>query len=226
MGEQPYIALIKACRNYLQAHGKGQTGVAEVLNKLAEIPLVDNERYIESSVKSIPSVLFKQLDYALQQVTQPNLASIVNAIIAARDHLPWRIGGSYQPEVIGNSYANGHLYCNLIGPTPGEACIHADDFRLGLYLIASQVFYRDHCHLTPELYLILTERSTWRFAHGDWQVLPAETMVWNESNAVHAIRTDEQPFLCVFAWTQDVQIKPRIMPAADWQAIENSLYND
>ena len=44
---------------------------------------------------------------------------------------------------IGESFADGHAFASIAGR---DALFAAEDFELGLFLIAPHVLYRDHCH--------------------------------------------------------------------------------
>lgn len=147
--------------------------------------------------------------------TRPALAA---AIALAAPHLDWVSYDLYPPEAIGPDFANGHAFASLIG---GGAPIAARDFDLGLFLIAPDVLYRDHCHPAPELYAPLTGPHGWRFGPGArLEVLPAHHPVWNPPGAVHLTKVGAVPFLCLFAWTRDVAQPARVVPAADWAALE------
>jgi hypothetical protein len=145
---------------------------------------------------------------------QPILAS---AIAAAKPHLHWRIYDSYPPEEIGAGFLVGHTYASLIG----EGAIPADDFDLGLFLIAPGLLYRDHAHPAPELYAPLTGPHGWRFApEGPIMIKPAHEPVWNNPDQPHLTKVGPVPFLAIYCWTRDVNEPARIIHAADWDALE------
>ena len=146
---------------------------------------------------------------------QPDL---VAAIAAAAPLLAWGIYDKYPPEAIGAGFRTGHAYASLVGP---GGPFTAGDFDLGLFLIAPQVFYRDHRHAAPELYAPLTGPHGWRFAPGDpldWQ--PAHTPVWNPPQRPHATKVGAVPFLCLYAWTSDVAEPAVIVEADDWPRLD------
>lgn len=146
---------------------------------------------------------------------QPALAS---SIAAAAPHLPWVTYDLYDPAAIGEAFATSHAFAPIIseaGP------MLAQDFELGLFLIAPKIFYRDHNHAAPELYAPLTGPHGWRFAPGDsLQWKPAHEPVWNEPFRPHATKAGAVPFLCFYVWTANVNEPATVLPASDWAAIE------
>lgn len=146
---------------------------------------------------------------------QPQLARL---IAAAAPHLAWVSYDLYPRADIGEGFAQGHAFAPLAGQ---EAAFAADEFELGLFLIAPGVLYRDHHHRAPELYAPLTGPHGWRFAPGRPLILkPAGAPVWNPSLQPHLTKVGRVPFLCLFAWTRDVNEPARVIPADDWPALE------
>jgi hypothetical protein len=147
--------------------------------------------------------------------------SLRAAIGAARPHLGWKTYDSYPPELIGGRFPVAHAFATLIG---NGGFLASDDFELGLFLIAPKTFYRDHRHKAPELYAPLTGPHEWRFGpDAPWEEKPAHEPVWNDPMRIHATLVRDIPFLALYAWTQDINEAAMLVPAADWQAIEESL---
>jgi hypothetical protein len=140
------------------------------------------------------------------------------ALALARPHLVWITYDSYPPSDIGPFFRLSHAFAPLIGK---GGHIHADDWELGLFLMAPRLLYRDHHHLAPELYLPLTGPHRWRFGpHQRWQNLAANVPVWNEPWAPHATLTGEVPFLALYVWTRDVDEPAKVVHADDWKEFE------
>jgi hypothetical protein len=140
------------------------------------------------------------------------------AIRRAAPHLPWTTY-RYADAAIGPHFPTSHAFCSLVGPK--GAAIHAVDFEFGLFLVAPHILYRDHTHAAPELYAPLTGPHGWRFAPGASLVLkPAHVPVWNAPHAAHLIKVGPVPFLCLYAWTADVDRPARVVPAHDWDRLE------
>lgn len=158
----------------------------------------------------------RHLDVALAEMDERSLA---DAIAAATPFLAWGAYDAYPPAEIGAAFAECHGFASLIGE---GSYFDAADFDLGLFLIGPDIFYRDHHHAAPELYAPLTGPHGWRFAPDtalSWK--PAHAPVWNEPWAPHATLTGETPFLCLYAWTGNVNEPARVVPASDWPQLEN-----
>ena len=143
------------------------------------------------------------------------------AIMAARPLLHWITYDGYPEAEIGSRFPRAHSFVSLIGEAGHVA---ADNFDLGLFLIAPRTLYRDHHHLAPELYAPLTGPHGWRFGpDAPWTGKPAHDPVWNEPWAPHATLVRDVPFLCLFCWTRDVNSPAKVVPASDWAVIEQQL---
>ena len=148
----------------------------------------------------------------------PDQPALAGAIAAATPHLRWITYDSYPTEEIGADFARDHAYCSLIGEA---ASIPAQDFDLGVFLIAPHVLYRDHAHPAPELYAPLTGPHGWRFGPDRPLVQkPAHQPVWNPAHQPHLTKVGAVPFLCLFGWTRDVRLPAHVIPASDWPELE------
>lgn len=147
---------------------------------------------------------------------QPALAA---AIAAAALHLAWITYDGYPPDQIGAGFARGHAYASLLGQD--SSAIPADDFDMGLFLIAPHVLYRDHAHLAPELYAPLTGPHGWRFGPDRPLVVKAAHQpVWNPAHRPHLTKVGPVPFLCLYCWTRDAMAPAHVVAASDWPDLE------
>src|SRR5260221_7845223 len=101
------------------------------------------------------------LDAALLAMTGAD--PLCGAIEDIRPQLSWITYDAYPRQAIGDRFPMAHAFVSLIG---GVGFIPADDFELGLFLIAPKTLYRDHCHPAPELYVRLTGPHECRFETG------------------------------------------------------------
>lgn len=162
-------------------------------------------------------VISGHLDAALD-ATANQISELVASIRAASLHLRWVTYDGYDPQDIGTDFAQGHAFTLLLGQ---DAPIAAKDFDLGLFLIAPNVLYRDHKHAAPELYAPLTGPHGWRFSPGTPLVVKAAHQpIWNAPYASHLTEVGAVPFLCIFAWTRDVDALAQVIPARDWTVLE------
>jgi hypothetical protein len=181
-------------------------------------------RWEAGAVKSLPCRLSPDLDaaakVALAQLAaegRPDLAEAIGATLGA---LSWRCYDRYPVASIGEAFASGHAFATILGE---HGAIATEDFALGLFIIMPGVFYRDHRHAAPELYVPLSGPHGWRFAPGDrlsWK--PAHVPVWNEPFQSHAIKVGALPFLCIFGWTRDVRQSASVIPSDDWSRFEGA----
>ncbi|WP_395542663.1 dimethylsulfonioproprionate lyase family protein [Neotabrizicola sp. sgz301269] len=191
----------------------GGEGIAEVRAGLAPA-----FRQSPTPVPVTPNrVLSAHLPAALAAVARddPALAQI---LAAAAPHLRWITYDAYDPGLIGPDFPQAHGFATLVGE---DAPFAAQDYDLGLFLIAPDTLYRDHAHPAPELYLPLTGPHRWRFAPGaPFHERPAFAPVWNPPLQPHATLTGRTPFLALFAWTAEVNAPAHVIPAPDWALFE------
>jgi len=204
-------SLVAEIEAYLSSlKGPEIASVIEGMNKWARGPV--------GSVQGRTLSVCDHLDAALQAMGR---TSIAKAIDDARPFLSWVSYDAYPRNEIGARFADNHAFASIIG----EGCpLEAVDFDLGLFLIAPNLFYRDHHHAAPELYAPLTGPHGWRFKPGDplvWK--DAHNPVWNSAWQPHATKTGEVPFLSIFCWTKDVSLPAKVIPSSDWPILENKL---
>ncbi len=206
--------LLAECDRYL-ANLSGP-GVAEVRAGLAPA-LVKEIGPVPRPPEGTNAVVSAHLATALAalEATHPELAA---AIAASAGDLEWITYGEYPPDEIGADFLTGHAYTEMVGP---KAPVFAQDYDLGIFLIAPNVLYRDHHHPAPELYAPLTGPHGWRFGPTDpFRIKPAHDPVWNPPNAPHMTKVGPVPFLCIFGWTKDVRLPAKVITAQDWATLE------
>ena len=163
------------------------------------------------------AVVNQHLSAALAPLRATHLA-LAQAIEGAEPHLTWITYDGYPLEEIGTDFAKGHAYASLIGESGNVA---AQDYDLGIFLIAPHVLYRDHHHAAPELYAPLTGPHGWRFGpHTPLITKPAHHPVWNDAHRPHMTKVGPTPFLALFGWIRDVAQVAQVIPAPDWPALE------
>ena len=163
------------------------------------------------------AVVNQHLSAAFAPLRATHLA-LAQAIEGAAPHLTWITYDGYPLEEIGTDFAKGHAYASLIGEAGNVA---AQDYDLGIFLIAPHVLYRDHHHAAPELYAPLTGPHGWRFGpHTPLITKPAHHPVWNDAHRPHMTKVGPTPFLALFGWIRDVTQVAQVIPAPDWPALE------
>ena len=106
----------------------------------------------------------------------------------------------------------------LIGPVNGH--FKSKELKLGLFLLEPKIFYKDHKHEAPELYINLTSGTKWRFNDSDWKSKSAGSIIYNEPYKVHAMKVGKKPFLSVWCWPKNSSKKCTLVPKNDWFELE------
>jgi Dimethlysulfonioproprionate lyase len=208
--EDPLITLYAQARDYLLP--LDHPGAAEVRARLPVDP--GPQRVVQARNHAVTE---RWLAPALQAVatTHPVLAS---AVANAAGKLDWVAYSAYPRDQIGEAFAENHAFASIKGE---NAPFIADDFDLGLFLIAPGILYRDHRHAAPELYAPMTGPHAWRFGpEKPLQVKPAHQPVWNDPLRPHLTKVGPVPFLGFYVWTRDVAPAASVLPARDWDDLD------
>ena len=201
----------EADRYFARLKGIGVNEVRAGLAKWRDVPCAP-------VVPKPNDVVDRWMARALNQV-RPSHPSLAEAIEMVNPYLQWMTFDGYSIEEIGADFPANHAYAPLFGDV--DAPYTTVDWHMCLFLIAPHVLYRDHRHVAPELYATLTGPHGWRFGPDDpVHVLPADVPVWNESMRPHMTKVGPEPFLCLVAWTKDINEPAWIVPAADWAELE------
>ena len=158
------------------------------------------------------------LEPALSVMEHDGRGQFASSIRDASPFLPWITYDLYPRDEIGDAFAQNHAFVSLVGE---GSMIPAEDYDLGLFLIAPHIFYRDHQHPAAELYAPMTGPHGWRFGSGEkleWR--DAHHPVWNEPMQHHATKVGHLPFLAIYGWTKNVRFPARVIFEPDWAAIE------
>lgn len=192
---------------------KSKNLVLEIVDFLEKNVSSASERAIVKQLKSISlvskvslkknNIVPKEeaLEKALSTISKNSLLSIKQSIYMASNEMYWRTDSGLFYEAgsgISEQYLNGNMHTELIGPINGS--FKSKELRLGLFLLEPQIFYTDHKHEAPELYLNLTNDTDWRFERGKWQRKNCGSIVYNPPFKVHAMKTNSLPFLSVWCW--------------------------
>ena len=208
--------------------------ICEIIKYLENNQLNKGDKEISKYLKNIPleSKNFNELDSnnppkkkallkALDTINSPSLISIKETINLSLESLRWNIdnGLYYDKDCdIGNDYLCGNMNTELIGPVNGH--FKSKELKLGLFLLEPKIFYKDHKHEAPELYINLTSGTKWRFNDSDWKSKSAGSIIYNEPYKVHAMKVGKVPFLSVWCWPKNSSKKCTLVPKNDWFELE------
>tara|TARA_B100001996_G_scaffold372458_1_gene348857 strand:+ start:22 stop:669 length:648 start_codon:yes stop_codon:yes gene_type:complete len=176
-----------------------------------------NYRNLKANNPPFKKSLFKALD----TVKENSLIPIKESIYSSLNSLKWNIdnGSYYEKDCdIGNDYLMGNMNTELIGPKNGHFI--STELKLGLFLLEPNIFYKDHKHEAPELYLNLTPETEWRFNNCKWENKAPGSIVYNEPYKVHAMKIKDIPFLSIWCWPKNSSKKCMLVPRNDWKELE------
>ena len=182
----------------------------KVLQRLKSIPL-GHQNFVRQETRMIPKEV--ALEKAVSTIVDRSLQNIKGCIINAYYEMQWNIDSGLfydNNSGVGNQYLTGNMHTELIGPKNGS--FKSNELRLGLFLLEPNIFYKDHKHEAPELYLNLTNGTQWRFEEISWQEKKSGSIVYNEPFRVHAIQTKQNPFLSVWCWSTNPTTKCVVVP--------------
>ena len=182
---------------FLQINIKGQEE-SEILAMLS-LAVSESAQYSHQIPNTPPKE--ESLLTALNLINNDKLLPIKNSLFSAINQLKWHIDDGLFYETnseIGKGYLNGNMHTELIGPKNGV--FKHDDLRLGLFLLEPKIFYKDHKHEAPELYINLSNGTSWRFETMKWVNKKAGSIIYNKPFRVHAMKVSSQPFLAVWCW--------------------------
>ena len=182
----------------------------DVVDRLKTVSL-RHENFVSLKVKKIPKE--RALEKALSTISGSSLKNIRGCIYKAYSEIQWNIdsGLFYEKDSgIGQQYLNGNMHAEFVGPENGA--FKSDELRLGLFLLEPNIFYPDHKHEAPELYLNLTKGTEWRFEGMSWQEKDSGSIIYNEPFCVHAMKTNRLPFLSVWCWPNNSTKKCIVVP--------------
>ena len=165
------------------------------------ITLINLDQQNTNYQKSSKPPKSESIKDALSSIHCGKLLPIKKAISLTLNQLQWNIddGEFYRKNSkIGHNYLNGNMNTELIGPNKGF--FKSKELRLGLFLLQSNIFYKDHYHASPELYLNLTNGTKWRFKGSTWRLKKAGSIVFNPPFRSHAMLVADIPFLSVWCW--------------------------
>lgn len=130
-----------------------------------------------------------------------------NALLAVSNKLRW--GQSYanyigEPDI--DLLRANYGYTLIAAPAlPKRPSAHfaCDSVLFGFSIQAPHTLYPSHVHKAVEFYYVLGGTAVWQ--RGDqWQTQPPGTLIFHNSGVRHAMQTDAEPLLTLFAWTTDL----------------------
>ena len=183
--------VLDAAREILAARVETGTPPADVARRIFDA-LAGSAGAIASG-ESPPPPAYRYLSSALDGAhTAPEVAPLAEAFAALEPDLRW--GRRSDSEAHGETFHEGHANAVLVGPTGLE---QRSDVLVGASLVAPGIRYIDHRHPPEEIYIVMSEGEWYREDRG-WHVPGIGGVVYNPSNAVHAMRAGPEPLLALW----------------------------
>ena len=183
--------VLDAAREILAARVETGTPPADAARRIFDA-LAGSAGAIASG-ESPPPPAYRYLSSALDGAhTAPEVAPLAEAFAALEPDLRW--GRRSNSEAHGETFHEGHANAVLVGPTGLE---QRSDVLVGASLVAPGIRYIDHRHPPEEIYIVMSEGEWYREDRG-WHVPGIGGVVYNPSNAVHAMRAGPEPLLALW----------------------------
>ena len=150
----------------------------------------------------------KSLINGLLSISSKKIIPLKNSILEGYAKLKWKTDdGEYyeQTSSVGRDYLNGNMNAELIGPNDGY--FKSDELKLGIFLLEQKIFYKDHKHAAPELYLNLTNGTKWRFKEKTWVEKKSGSIIYNSPYNPHGMKVGKVPFVSIWCWPHNLSQK-------------------
>ena len=124
---------------------------------------------------------------------------VAEALLTSTEQLQWRAsnkGPEDGPDVA--AFAPNFTATTIIG---AGGLLQSDKVRAGFSLQAPDTYYPPHAHHAEESYWIIGGNGDWKVGQQPWFAVRAGDSIYHESEARHAMQTNEQALLTVWLWT-------------------------
>jgi quercetin dioxygenase-like cupin family protein len=128
-----------------------------------------------------------------------NSQRLARALLAVADQLEWRTSSKCNDE--GPDVAlllQNFAVTTVIGE---HGLLPTDKVYAGFSLQARDTYYPPHAHYAEESYWIIGGDADWRVGSKPWFAVQPGDSIYHESEARHAMQTNERPLLTVWLWT-------------------------
>lgn len=172
----------------------GRAGVDDPVGRLTGELLRQNLPALTGSFPPSKFPITAHIAEALRH-SSPVTRPFLDAVAPALPFLPWKY--NYEPRADLPDLGLKMAWGEIIGP---EAPFVSDRFCLGLTLIAPKSFYPLHRHPATELYWVVSGTAEWTLEGKVTRRAPG-SFILHDSNAVHAMRTFDEPLLALYSWS-------------------------
>ncbi len=130
---------------------------------------------------------------------ESNSHRLAQSLLAVTDQLEWRASSKCRddgPDVV--ILSRNFAIATIIGE---GGTLKSDKVYAGFSLQAPDIYYPPHAHYAEESYWIIGGDADWRVGKKPWFAVKPGDSIYHESEARHAMQTNEQPLLTVWLWT-------------------------
>ena len=144
------------------------------------------------SARPLPVLRFLAATIARTRRLDPRLAV---ALTRAAPALRWP--QTYSIAEVSAEFLANYAWAEFVGPGAPVRCAHLSS---GLLLLGPGVHYPGHHHPAEEIYVPLAGTAEWQRGCEPWTRRPPGTIVLHPSDAIHAMRTGQEPMLALYLW--------------------------
>jgi len=137
----------------------------------------------------------RHLEEALALGEKGPAAPLIRALRPLVERLCWR--HVYDLDGSLPAFSQNYAHAEIMGP---PSTVPSQAMRCGLILMAPRTFYPAHFHTAPELYQVLGGAARWQRGEETWGLRPPGSFILHPSRMAHAMETDEEPLLALYAW--------------------------
>ncbi len=124
---------------------------------------------------------------------------VAEALLAVADQLAWRSSSKDPadgPDVA--VFSRNFAVATIIGE---GGLLPSKNVYGGFSLQGRDTYYPTHAHYAEESYWIIGGDGDWRVGAKPWFAVKPGDSIYHESQARHAMQTNQQPLLTVWLWT-------------------------
>lgn len=189
--------LINAFQDFLPANHVGEPHLQTVL---AEMRSVGAPQEVKANV---PPVVRQYLAQSVE-LAAPQFAELTQMLLKLAPHLDW---ATMPPEYGGIELTRSYAGARLIGPprSASRPTLYASQkISVGFTLQAPNLYYLPHRHKAIEFYGVLGGTGLWQKGDEAWSAKPPGSFIYHRSNIFHAMQTEAEPLLTIYAWVGDI----------------------
>ena len=138
-----------------------------------------------------------------------NSHNIARTLIAVQDGLEWRTSSKSNDDGLDIAILlHNFAVTTIIGP---GAMLPSDKVTAGFSLQARNTYYPPHAHYAEESYFIIGGNADWRVGSKPWFAVEPGDSIYHETEAHHAMQTNQQSLLTIWLWTSHLDSEVMIV---------------